>query len=164
MVDTDSIAEAVEQMVRGMALTSTATREAKEERGMLEPPALARAQYAAFYRATQEEQKGKFKLQQTIRPPFAHGAPPPLASLRSTSLHEVVERVNAVHRGQVLYVTVIDWPPLRTVGTNVLVMDDCGDVIHLSLYNYVYDEEDPDDVLPVGTSAEIKFEFRSSAT
>lgn len=82
--------------------------------------------------------------------PIIHGIAPPLPSLQQIHLVEAVKKVNMIHTGKVLFVKTIE-KAFRSVGTSLLVQDCNNGVIFLNLYNFVLDEENPQDFFPRGS-------------
>ena len=87
---------------------------------------------------------------QTMRPHIIHGPAPPILSLKKTTLREVAKKVNYIHEDRIMFVQTI-YASHRIVGTNVLIQDDNGDCLMLSLYNFVPTSENPNDFFPEGT-------------
>ena len=54
-----------------------------------------------------------------------------------------------------LYAETVGFPAFRIVGTNVLLKDEAGDLMQLSMYNFVPDSSDPAERLPVGSRLAI---------
>jgi|AntRauTorckE5430_2_1112549.scaffolds.fasta_scaffold00198_5 tetratricopeptide (TPR) repeat protein len=87
----------------------------------------------------------------SFRPAVEHGvAPSSIADLKQVSILQVATQVNKIHTESVLFVSVIH-APYRLVGTSILVEDDDQNCIMLTLYNYIGNDEDPNDVFHVGS-------------
>ena len=141
---------------------STQRKLAKEKRvpecyhAILDSPILSRYSYINTYQAHAEaarKKKGETVIFQheTTRPAIEHGvAPANLTDLNRVSMAQVAVKVNHIHTDSVLFVTV-KHAPYRVVSTHVLVEDDNLDCIMLALYNYIRNDEDPNDIFQVGT-------------
>jgi hypothetical protein len=105
---------------------------------------------ARQYRKQATGQKGLSKFRQTMIPPIEHDVAPPIQKLKPITLREIARRVNYIHEDRVLFATIV-CDPDRVVGTVFLIEDDNGDCLTVSLYNFVRDDEDPQDILPRGT-------------
>lgn len=84
-----------------------------------------------------------------------HGiAPPPskFLDLCHVNIRDVVRKVNHIHTGCVMLLEVIheSYRQINGMGTNLLIQDENGDCMMLSLYNYVASDEVPNDIFPVG--------------
>jgi tetratricopeptide (TPR) repeat protein len=131
---------------------------------------LIRYEYIEGYnQVKQEQQKARnknatqFALRQTMKPLIEHGVAPALRSLAHISLRQVARLgVNKIHGERVLF-CITSYAPHRTVGTQVLVEDDDMDCLTLSLYNFVQEDEDPDQVLPVGTHLAVLAPYMKNA-
>ena len=100
---------------------------------------------------TLDRSKQKVPICRSTRPAIEHGVAPDFTKqLIRTTIQEVAQKVNHIHKNHVMFVKTIH-APLRLVGTVLLVEDEKRDCIMLSLYNYVAHDEDPKDVFPVGT-------------
>lgn len=94
-------------------------------------------------------------MRQTMKPLVEHGAAPTLESLTPISLRQVARLgVNKIHTERFLFCTT-SYAPHRAVGTQVLVEDDDLVCLTFSLYNYIEEDEDPNQVLPVGTHSTV---------
>eukprot|EP00978_Attheya_sp_CCMP212_P032131 scaffold123972_cov51-Attheya_sp.AAC.2 len=126
--------------------------------GRLMSPSFHRAVYTDLYQAVQKEKSkigaDQYIFRTTMRPAVEHGIAPSLHEVRQTTLKCVASKVNHIHTDCVLFVTTI-YDAYREVGTSVLVEDENMDCVKLSLYNFVFDDEDPKEVLPVGTMLAI---------
>lgn len=87
---------------------------------------------------------------ETTRPSIEHGVAPSLADLKPITLRGVATKVNHIHKDHVLFVTVIH-APYRVIATHVLVQDDDDNCLMLALYNFIQNDEVPNDVFRVGT-------------
>jgi hypothetical protein len=141
----------------------------------LKAPFLVRYEYIAGYNHAKKEQleherssknesnSAAIMMRQTMKPLIEHGAAPTLKSLTPISLRQVARLgVNKIHADRVLFCTT-SYAPHRAVGTQVLVEDDDMDCLTLSLYNYVQDDEDPNQVLPVGTHLAVLAPYMKNA-
>lgn len=107
-------------------------------------------------------QQGVVALNQTMRPALEHGIAPSLETVKPTTLRHVAEKVNHIHLDRVIFVTTM-CEAHRQVGTNVLVEDDAGDCLMLSVYNFVQKDEDPEDIFPVGSHLAILCPYMKNA-
>jgi hypothetical protein len=82
-------------------------------------------------------QRGHRTMKQTQMPMILNGPAPALASLTPISVRGIAEQINCIRTGRVLFATLVGPPAFRIVGTNVLLEDEHGDVMQLSLYNSV---------------------------
>jgi tetratricopeptide (TPR) repeat protein len=140
----------------------------------LKQPFLIRYDYIAGYNQTikfQEHERNNkndskstpMLMRQTMKPLIEHGVAPTLKSLTAISLRQVAQLgVNKIHADRVLFCT-ISYAPYRTVATQVLIEDDGMDCLLLSLYNYVQEYEDPNQVLPVGTHLAVLAPYMKNA-
>jgi tetratricopeptide (TPR) repeat protein len=154
-IDTNTVGLDIERQVRQA-----------QERGKppsfaatLPPPYLNRMGYISLYEAHEDYRSYARKMNnraiqmnvtQTMRPHILHGPAPPILSLRGTTLQEVATKVNHIHDECIMFVKTI-YNAHRVVGTCMLVEDDNGDCLMLSLYNFVTVNEDPKDIFPKGT-------------
>jgi tetratricopeptide (TPR) repeat protein len=99
--------------------------------------------------------KVSMNVRHTIVPSIEHGEAPPMEGLKRTSLQDVARMVNHIHNDKVLFVKTIH-EPYTVVGRTLLVEDDAGDCLSLSLYNCQHD-------LPVGTYLALIAPFMKTA-
>lgn len=121
----------------------------------LPPPFVSQRGFGILHQQTLQQNSHGHKPQSasmntTLRPHVQHGPAPLISSLKQTTLREVAKKVNCIHEDKVLFLQTI-WDAHRIVGTNLLVQDDAGDCVLLSVYNLVPPQEDPNDFIPKGT-------------
>ena len=129
----------------------------------LPPPFVCRVTYGMF-KASSQETYDEFRrrgqrttggmqsiyILQTMKPAIEHGVAPSLWSCTPISLQEVALKVNYIHKDRVVFVRIVG-EGFSEVATNVLVEDEVGDSIMLSLYNYRHEDDvDIQDILPLG--------------
>lgn len=100
-------------------------------------------------------QKG-YVLAQSMAAPVRHDAVPPVSTLRPCTLREIAPAINKLTADRVLFARVLG-PPAEpafrmgpSLGTNALLVDNDGDVIFCSLYNFLLPEQEPAEVLAPG--------------
>ena len=76
--------------------------------------------------------------------------PASLRGMEPVTLRQISRRVNEIQYGKVLFAT-IKIRAYKKVGTVVFIQDEAGDGVELGLYNYVLHNEDPKQMLPVGS-------------
>jgi tetratricopeptide (TPR) repeat protein len=136
----------------------------------LKPTSFIRYEFIAGYNQTikfQEHERNikstPISMRQTMKPLIEHGVAPTLNTLTTISLRQVARLgVNKIHADRVLFCTT-SYAAYRTVATQVLVEDDGMDCLLLSLYNYVQEYEDPNQVLPVGTHLAVLAPYMKNA-
>lgn len=119
-------------------------------------PQVAYVKYAIFYNHQKKIRESASSLStmfaQTMGASHQHGtlvlSPENLCQIR---LREIATRINYIHTGRILFAKTVYFDPVRQVGTSVLVEDDAGDLIMLSLYNFIPNDVEPSAVLPIGT-------------
>ncbi len=121
----------------------------------LPPPFVTKLGYINYLEKSaqpaERTEGGIIRFANTMRSYLQHNkAPNSISTLRATSLREVARRVNHIHEDRILFLKTT-YDAFRIVGMNVLVEDDAGDCIMLSLYNYLAYHENPSDFFPVGT-------------
>lgn len=129
------------------------------------PPFLTRMGYINVYNNETEKQRNSsvgVTIKHSVRPAIEHGPAPPLGELRPILLRDVARRVNHIHSGRVLFVTTT-YSAYTTIGTSVLVEDDVGDTMMLSLYNYLPEDETEAERLPVGTHLAVLSPYMKNA-
>jgi len=129
-------------------------------RSRLPPPFINKMGFVRMHEETAAQQKKRDKppkrgkaqvyVRQTMRPHVLHGPAPSILTLKATTLREVAMNVNHIHEQSILFGKTI-YAAHRLVGTNLLVEDDIGDCLLFSLYNFVPDNEDPNEYFPEGT-------------
>ncbi|KAL3915104.1 MAG: hypothetical protein SGILL_005802, partial [Bacillariaceae sp.] len=123
----------------------------------LVPPFLSCRGFVFLHEATVKQDsmrakknENKFYSRRTMRPHITHGAAPPIRTLTPITLREVATKVNHIHDDRILWVKTI-YDSHKMIGTNVLVEDEMGDCLMLTLYNFVPERDDPNDYFPNGT-------------
>ena len=125
----------------------------------LMPPFLSRISFINLHEDTvkreskrQQPEKNKefVYARHTMRPHITHGAAPSIQTLKHITLREVATKVNHIHYDRILWVKTI-YDCHKIIGTNVLVEDEMGDCLMLTLYNFVPERDDPNDYFPNGT-------------
>lgn len=132
---------------------------------LLQSPWIIRAGYIECYNhytSTQKTSQSMHTIRNSIRPLIEHGIAPPMEAACPTTLREVATRVNHIHTEKVLYVKTI-YKAYTVIGTSVLVEDECKDCMMLSLYNFLGEEEEEDDVLSVGTCLALLAPYMKNA-
>eukprot|EP00798_Chlamydomonas_sp_ICE-L_P016013 gene16013-22150_t len=95
------------------------------------------------------DQGTKMMATTSMLAPITHGvAPQALPGLKPIVLSEAVQKVNMIHAGRVMFLTIVE-EAYRTVGTSVIVRDIEGNIMTLNLYNYVPAEVLPRTMIPV---------------
>ena len=132
------------------------------------PPYVSRMGYIRFHDAnvkdneTVKEDPTKYQIKNTMKPAIWNNVAPQIQNLKQTTLQEVAQKVNHIHDDKILYLKTI-YDAHRVVATSMLVEDDNGDCLMLSLYNYVGINEDPTDVFPVGTYLAVMAPYMKNA-
>ncbi|KAL0217346.1 hypothetical protein RCL1_007927 [Eukaryota sp. TZLM3-RCL] len=132
-----------------------------EYRGWLPSPHLVRYIFE-MGRSQSAQQAGNLTVLHSMTSAIRHSTVPPLSSLVPITLSEVVKRVNYIHSGKVLFAEICSIP-WRSVGTNILVRDWNGDIIQMSVYNYVPADKDPAVLLPKGAYVAVLEPYMKNA-
>ncbi|KAL7556218.1 hypothetical protein ACA910_017375 [Epithemia clementina (nom. ined.)] len=118
----------------------------------LPPSTVARTRYIESKKGNDyvKQIKKVYKFRESIRPAIEHGPAPDLENVSPVSLRQVAENVNHIHNDRVVYLKTT-YEAHTVVGVSVLVEDDNGDNIMLSLYNFVQEGIDPNEIIGPGT-------------
>jgi len=124
-------------------------------KGNLWPPEFATFKYDRFYEGAMEKLKaktarGESLVKQSLGSSIQHHKIPAINTLEGITLQEVVEKVNMIHSGKVMFASIVR-PPVHTVGVSLLIEDiDCNRMM-LSVDNFLKEGEKAEDVFTVGT-------------
>ena len=118
----------------------------------LPPPQLSRSRYEKLFAETKSKMKHQdmVRIKQTEPPSIEHGVAPSLELLRHTTMREVAKKVNKIHQDCVLFVKTI-YRPCHVANASILVEDEEGTCLMLSVYNFIQPSKELDEVFPVGT-------------
>ena len=81
---------------------------------------------------------------------MVHSLVPHLRATQPITLAEIVTRGNIIHHDRALFAKTL-FTPFRINATNLLLVDQNGDPMMLSLYNFVRPQQDPADLFPDGS-------------
>ena len=110
--------------------------------------------YYEQYRTLRSLTANTPEVKKYVMPKLLHGVAPSIKSLQQTNLREVVQKMNFIHYGRVLFVQTVKALPHREVGgegVEVMVKDGSNGLIRLLIYNYVPEDVEPESLLPIGT-------------
>ncbi|KAL0238007.1 hypothetical protein GEMRC1_012481 [Eukaryota sp. GEM-RC1] len=121
-----------------------------EYRGFLPPSYMVYTVFEEGRRTAPTTSQETFSINHSMGSAIRHRVIPPIHSLRHISLSSVVKRVNHIHSGRVLFGRIIA-DPWRVTGTQILIEDLNNDIIQLSSYNLVPNDQSPSNYFPKGS-------------
>ncbi|KAL0206813.1 hypothetical protein P9112_012524 [Eukaryota sp. TZLM1-RC] len=130
--------------------------------GVLPPESVYRYIFEEGGKQSSNHQGHSSLVKQSVGSAIRHIVIPPLETLRPITLSSIVQKVNYLHSGYVLFAKVVA-DPFRSTATHVLIRDSNSHFMQLSSYNLVPADKDPAIYFPKGSYVAVIEPFMKNA-